>query len=1042
MKRRVLSLLLCFVLAAGLLSVCAPPAQAGTIGNAFEDFIEQPDQIKKLFGNEVAHGDCGPAGNEASVHYKIYEVTNPTVVQDNDKLQAIWQIHDYREDAQYYGVYIFGDGPMADYAVKGQKAPWMGNVEVTEYNDKGQKLGTTVVENLGEEYLALAYVAGATTEKWDGKNQSFTGVTNVGDRAFKDCRYLTCVFLDNNITTIGEKAFYIDEYLSAVNMPRKLECIDKAAFYGCDTLTFVRAGSCSKLKRIEDHAFYSCTMLAELRLPNCLEYIGPWAFAWDRILGQEDTTLGLPSSLRTIGMGAFAFVNHHKKLNIPSKVTTIGDYAFLCDYYMEELTFSPGTDRLTIGKAAFAGDNHMQSVDLSNRVATIDKCAFAGCEMLEAAYFGDRIDTIRARAFTSVDDALRVAIEAVLNGAIDPDNPEGNEEHASDISAALNQIAKVTKLKRAIFKNDPAKSINGAADTNRSFPADCVVYYTQGSYTWAAELKDDGTWQGYDTGYWHGDHIAQFEDTVIDPTCTKQGYTHHVCTAKDSAGKACTYAPVDDTYTAATGHTWVETKTYPSSCTAQGTVFYKCSACGATRTEKIAALGHDLSGCTMSPAATCTTAGRAVGTCARCGVKIDEVIPATGHDYDYAGSRTEPTCTEPGRITGTCPNCGQDYDEVTPALGHDWGDWVVTQAPTATTIGHRYHVCARCSLRADEDIPKLDSHTHTWDAGRVTTAPTATTPGVRTYTCTTCGATKTETIPATGTHTHTWDAGRVTTAPTATTPGVRTYTCTTCGATKTETIPATGTHTHTWDAGRVTTAPTATTPGVRTYTCTTCGATKTETIPATGGSGGCTGGPTCPSYGYTDVGGPSYWGHGGIDYCLSHGYIGGTSATTVSPDMTCTRAQIVQILYAMQGRPTKVDVYELSNMRSPFVDDVPRDAWYANAVWWAKLKGIVGGTSDTTFDPNGALTREQLALILYKYALKYAPGCTASRGSFDGFPDADSVSGWARTGLAWAVGSGLIGGVKSGGTTFLAPQGQATRAQVAVILMRFDEVTA
>ena len=114
-------------------------------------------------------------------------------------------------------------------------------------------------------------------------------------------------------------------------MPRKLELIDKYAFYGCDTLTFVRAGACSRLKRIEDHAFYSCTMLAELRLPNCLTYIGPWAFAWDRILGQEDTTLGLPASLQVSDTGAFAFVNHHKKLNIPSQVTRIGDYAFLCD---------------------------------------------------------------------------------------------------------------------------------------------------------------------------------------------------------------------------------------------------------------------------------------------------------------------------------------------------------------------------------------------------------------------------------------------------------------------------------------------------------------------------------------------------------------------------------------------------------------------------------------------------------------------------------------------------------------------------------------
>ncbi|MFR6425748.1 MAG: leucine-rich repeat domain-containing protein [Oscillospiraceae bacterium] len=295
-------------------------------------------------------------------------------------------------------------------------------------------------------------------------------------------------------------AFYADEYLSAINMPRKLELIDKYAFYGCDTLTFVRARNCSRLRRIEDHAFYSCTMLAELRLPEGLTYIGPWAFAWDRILGQEDTTLGLPSSLQTISTGAFAFVNHHKNLNIPANVTSIGDFAFMCDYYMNNLTFSPGDKPLTIGKAAFFGDNHMKSVDLSNRVAQIDRCAFAGCEMLEEAYFGDKIDTIEGRAFTSLDNAMKIAVEGVLNGILRPDDTEQNADQAGDISTALNMIAKITKLKRAVFKNDPAKSIYAAADSNRSFPDDCVVYYPQGSYTWAAELKDDGTWQGYQTG--------------------------------------------------------------------------------------------------------------------------------------------------------------------------------------------------------------------------------------------------------------------------------------------------------------------------------------------------------------------------------------------------------------------------------------------------------------------------------------------------------------------------------------------------------------
>lgn len=949
MKKRVLSLLLCFVLAAGLLSVCAPPAQAGTIADAFELFIKQPGQIKKLFGREVAHGDCGPAGDEASVHYKIYEVTNPTVVQDNPFLQQIWQIHDYREDAQYYGVYIFGDGKMADYAATGQKAPWMGNVEVTEYNDKGQVIGTTVVENLGEEYLALAYIADGTDEEWNGRTERYSGVTNVGAYAFKDCRYLTCMFLNDDITTISDHAFYKDEYLSAINMPRKLELIDKYAFYGCDTLTFVRARNCSRLRRIEDHAFYSCTMLAELRLPEGLTYIGPWAFAWDRILGQEDTTLGLPSSLQTISTGAFAFVNHHKNLNIPANVTSIGDYAFMCDYYMNNLTFSPGDKKLTIGKAAFFGDNHMKSVDLSNRVAQIDRCAFAGCEMLEEAYFGDKIDTIEGRAFTSLDNAMKIAVEGVLNGILRPDDTEQNADQAGDISTALNMIAKVTKLKRAVFKNDPAKSIYAAADSNRSFPDDCVVYYPQGSYTWLAELKDDGTWQGYKTGFWHGDHIAAFTDTVVAPTCTEQGYTHHVCTVK-----GCTYAPVDDTFVEAAGHKWALTTTLPPTCTEKGTQFYKCSACGATRTEKIAALGHDLSRCDLKPAATCTQPGRAVGTCARCDVKIDEVIPAKGHDYSYAETSVAPTCTEPGHYKGTCPTCGKDYDDVVPALGHDWGEWVTSIEPTVSTVGYRYHVCNRdgCGYREGEDIPKL--HTHIWDDGVVTQKPTAAEPGVRTYTCTVCGQTRTETIPATG-------------------------------------------------------------------------------VPET-----CNGGPACPGYAFRDMPAPSIWSHAGLDYCIDHGYIAGTSATTVTPDGECTRAMIVSILYRVQGEPAKVNGYELKKLAAPF-DDVERGRWYTDAIWWAKLTGVVSGMSPSTFAPDDPITRAQLAVILYNYTKQFAPESLTETGSLTGFPDAGSVPSWARTAMAWAVGNGLISGVGENGVSYLRPEGCATRAQVATILMNYDK---
>ena len=544
---------------------------------------------------------------------------------------------------------------------------------------------------------------------------------------------------------------------------------------------------------------------------------------------------------------------------------------------------------------------------------------------------------------------MKILVEGVLNGILRPDDTDQNADQAGDLSTAFNQIAKVTKLKRAVFKNDPAKSIYGAADSNRSFPDDCVVYYPQGSYTWAAELKDDGTWQGYQTGLWHGDHIAQFADTVVAPTCTEQGYTHHVCTVKD-----CPYDPVDDTFVSATDHTWVKTQTNPPSCTAQGTAFYKCSACGATRTEKIAALGHDLSRCDLRPA-TCTKPGRVVGTCARCGVQIDEVIPVQGHDYSYADVRTDPTCTEPGHYKGTCPTCGKDYDDVIPALGHDWGEWVTTIEPTYTTTGYRYHLCARCNTREGEDIPKL--------------------------------------------------------------------------------------HTHTWDAGVVTQKPTATEPGVKTFTCTICGETKTEPIPATGVPDVCPGGPTCPGYAFRDMPVPTDWAHEGLDYCIYHGYIAGTSASTVSPNGVCTRAQLVSILYRVQGEPTTVKGYELSKLRAPF-DDVPRGQWYTDAIWWAKLMGVVAGTSATTFDPEGEITREQLAVILYNYTKQFAPGSLTATGSLAGFPDAASVSSWARTEMAWAVGNGLISGTGSGSVAYLTPQGSATRAQVAAILMRFEQAMA
>ena len=299
--------------------------------------------------------------------------------------------------------------------------------------------------------------------------------------------------------------------------------------------------------------------------------------------------------------------------------------------------------------------------------------------------------------------------------------------------------------------------------------------------------------------------------------------------------------------------------------------------------------------------------------------------------------------------------------------------------------------------------------------------------------CDNCGEViATKEIPATGAHT--WDNGKVTTEPTETTPGVRTFTCDVCGEVKTEVIPATGAHTHKWDAGKVTTEPTATTPGVRTYTCTVCGATRTETIPATGGSTVCPGGPSCPSYGFRDVAGPSDWSHEGIDYCVRRSLMVGTGVGTFSPDMACSRAQIVQILYNLSGDKTDYGNYYL-----PFTDVAPGD-WFYEAVAWAYANDIVAGTSASTFAPNDVITREQMAVILYGYTAKYAPEFTGNAASLNTFPDAGSVANWAYAAMSWAVGNGLISGMGSGGVSYLAPQGSATRAQASAIIMRYCQL--
>ena len=400
--------------------------------------------------------------------------------------------------------------------------------------------------------------------------------------------------------------------------------------------------------------------------------------------------------------------------------------------------------------------------------------------------------------------------------------------------------------------------------------------------------------------------------------------------------------------------------------------------------------------------------------------------------YGTTETTVPATCGADGRIDTVCANCGDVIaTKVIPATGaHTWDNGTVTTEPTETTPGVRTFTCAVCSQTKTEVIPATGTHTFVFTKN---VAPSCTEAGYDLYTCRDCGATEKRNVkPALG---HKWDNGTVTTEPTEKDPGTMTYTCTVCGQTKTEVIPATGPHTHVWDEGTVTVAPTETTPGVRTYTCTVCGQTRTEIIPATG-SAVCPGGAACPSFRFRDVPAPSNWAHEGIDYCVRHGLMSGFDATTFSPDTVSTRAQIVMILYNLSGDTTDYSKYYV-----PFTDVRP-GTWYYNAVAWGYDKDIVSGMSATTFAPDGLITREQMAVLLYGYTEKYAPAYLGGAASLNGFPDAASVSNWAYAAMSWAVGNGLISGIASNGADYLAPSGGATRAQIAAIMMRYCRLTS
>ena len=685
----------------------------------------------------------------------------------------------------------------------------------------------------------------------------------------------------------------------------------------------------------------------------------------------------IPDSVTSIGSFAFDNCRSLTSVTIPDSVTSIGYKAFgSC----ESLTSVTIPDSVTsIGDFAFSYCESLTSVTIPDSVTLIDNYAFYYCTSLTSMTIPDSVTSIGDNAFYDCTSLTSVTI------------PNSVTSIGDDAFRGCSSLTSVTI-------SDSVTSIG-----ERAF-SECT------SLT-SVTIPDSVTSIGEQAFY----YCRSLTSVTIPDSVTSIG---------DGAFASCT---------SLTG-IWVAEGSSHYASDAFGVLFNK------DKTTLVQCPGA-FSGSYAIPDSVTSIGKRAFSECTSLtSVTIPDSVTSIGKQaFDYCTSLT--SVTIPDSVTSIdwdafyyCTSLTDVYyagseaqwkaisissnrndDLLTANIHYNYGSHThsykdVVTAPTCTAKGYTTHTCACGDSYVDTYVDALG---HAWDNGKVTKEPTETETGVKTFTCTRCGETRAETMPVIP-HVHSYKD--VVTAPTCTAKGYTTHTCA-CGDSYVDTYTdALG---HAWDNGKVTKEPTATETGIRTYTCTRCNETKTESIPVVS---------VDVTQMFTDV--TKNWAYPGIQYCVTHGIMGGMGDGTFAPTGTTTRAQIVQILYNLEGTPAVSGT-------TPFTDLTAN--WYKPAILWAYQNNVVAGTSPTTFDPEGPVTREQIAVILTEYMFNVLKmNRTWTPADVLTFPDGANVSSWAKEAMQDAVALGLINGTKaSDGLVYLDPQGSATRQQVATILMNF-----
>ena len=775
------------------------------------------------------------------------------------------------------------------------------------------------------------------------------------------------------------------------------------------TLTISGSG---EMRDYYDESWYSqMDLVKKVIIEHGVTSIGTSAFSGCSGL----TGITIPEGVTSIGSSAFSECTGLTSLTIPESVTSIGDSAFLGCIGLTGITIPEGVE--SIGGYAFSGCTSLASISIPKSVTNIGADAFFNCPSMNGIwvaednpnYSGDSLGVLYNKdktellkcperilgTYTVAERVTKIHLRAFFHCGLSKILvAEGNPCYSSDEKGVLYNKDKTTLI--------------------------VCPSGLSGAYSIPAGVTEIELWAFYG--------CTGLTDITIPETVTRiKSYTFWDCTG-------------------------LVRMTIPEGVTS----IRLCAFRGCTRLTSVT-IPESMAAIDIDAFAECTGLktviflGEKLQIVARAftGVTADAYYPeSTSEDSfwlqegalgDYGGSLTwrqwytlgsDPLCShalEDAVVPASCVgvgytlhkcSCGYSYrTDFKAALGHNMvTDAAVSATCTSTGLTEGSH-CSRCDYKVEQKVIPALGHDMIPDAAAAATCTeSGLTEGKH---CSRCDYRIAQTVvPALG---HDWDApsyvwaddNRSVTAA---------RTCKRDAAhVESETTAA---------VSVVTKEATYDTEGEITYTATfknAAFAAQTKVV-KTPKLDHCDGGVGCPSKPFRDVD-TRQWYHAGVDFAIERGLMNGIGRGLFDPEGPMTRAMLVTVLWRYVGSPSEGTNY--------FVD-VPANEWYTQAVAWAAANGIVNGTSRTTFEPDGNITREQMAAILYRYANSISVD-TGKRGDFTAFADANAVSGWAKDALSWTVAEGIIGGSKEGGQLLLNPAGNATRAQVAAILMRFIE---